>query len=118
MDQLGHRVKELRKKKGLTQEELGKLSGIHYTNIGRIENKNIIPQADILYSIAKNLDTSVEWLLTGKTANSKNDRGSVELMKLIQLLTQNETLELLNYTKYILYQRTIGLSNTPSSKDK
>lgn len=33
-----NRIKELRKKKKLTQQELAKLVGLDYTHIGRIEN--------------------------------------------------------------------------------
>lgn len=33
-----NRIKELRKKKHLTQKELAKLVGLDYTHIGRIEN--------------------------------------------------------------------------------
>lgn len=33
-----NRIKELRKKKNLTQKELAKLVGLDYTHIGRIEN--------------------------------------------------------------------------------
>lgn len=34
---IGSRIKELRSEKGLSQRELASLSGVHYSNLGRIE---------------------------------------------------------------------------------
>lgn len=122
MASIGSRVKELRMKKGLTQAELGSLSGIHPTNIGRIENKDSIPQADILYMIAKNLDTSVEWLLTGTGLPSpdrlleldlsfeesiNNDPMFWELYKLYQQLNESEKHEVIRFIKFIIYEKKI-----------
>lgn len=114
MDLLGNRIKELRKKKGLTQEQLGRLSGIHHTNIGRIENRNTMPQADVLYLIAKSLDTSVEWLLMGKLEATLADNAYIEinsesneLYRLCNKLTIDEKNEVIKFIKYMLYQRTM-----------
>lgn len=120
MNLLGSRIKELRKHKGLTQVELGNLSGIHHSNIGRIENKEVMPQADVLLLIAKNLDTSVEWLLTGQTESSKNnsefrsvplanikDQSLHELSELFNQFTENEKKEVIQFAKFILYQKTL-----------
>ncbi len=40
---IGNRLRDLRKKKGLSQEELGSKSKLHYTYIGAIERgeKNV-----------------------------------------------------------------------------
>ncbi|QHQ60561.1 helix-turn-helix domain-containing protein [Anaerocolumna sedimenticola] len=120
MTNLGGRLKDLRLKKGLTQAELGNLSGIHHTNIGRIENKNAIPQADVLYFIAKNLDTSVEWLLTGEFPespfhNKPNENTAAdsipcddllaEFLSLYQQLNDNERNEVIRFAKFIIYQK-------------
>ena len=117
-DSLGSRVKELRKQKNLTQIELGKLSGIHYTNIGRIENKGAIPQADVLYLIAKSLNTSVSWLLTGKSetmesetnqewselsVHDQNDRLQTQIIQALPLLTRKDKEELVSFINYLLY---------------
>jgi transcriptional regulator with XRE-family HTH domain len=125
MNSLGSRVKGLRKRKELTQTELGSMVGLHHTNIGRIENKDAIPQADILYLIAKNLDTSVEWLLTGNTTFSpasntfelkstldlpiQNEQLLNQLVNVWQQLTEQEQIELLKFAKYTLFQRTVEL---------
>jgi transcriptional regulator with XRE-family HTH domain len=126
MASIGSRVKELRVKKGLTQAQLGSLSGIHPTNVGRIENKNAVPQADILYLIAKNLDTSVEWLLTGASSlpshdllleaalafekSLQNDPMLGEFYKLYQKLNDNEKHEVIRFVKFIIYQRDMQIN--------
>ena len=119
-DTLGCRVKKLRKQKNLTQVELGKLSGIHYTNIGRIENKGVIPQADVLYLIAKSLNTSASWLLTGESDNPEcksaqeaadrmpqqpTDHLQLQIIQALQLLTEGEKLDLLSYINELMNHR-------------
>ena len=112
----------MRKQKNLTQVELGKLSGIHYTNIGRIENKGVIPQANVLYLIAMSLNTSVSWLITGKPdipvpitteelmTNSflqkKEDTIHTQIYQILQQLTEGEKKELLTYMEHMLISRT------------
>jgi Predicted transcriptional regulators len=119
MDSLGSRMKELRRQKGLTQTELGNLAGIHHTNIGRIENKKVVPQADILYLIAKNLNTTVEWLLTGQADSpdmlpdqnnfhflNGSDPILFELLELYGQFTESEKKELLKFAKFIVFDKT------------
>jgi transcriptional regulator with XRE-family HTH domain len=52
---LGAKIKELRKEQGLSQGELGKLSGIHEKLISKYEHERIIPTADTLKKIAQAL---------------------------------------------------------------
>jgi transcriptional regulator with XRE-family HTH domain len=61
---LALRIRELRKKKGLTQEELSDLSGIDYKHIQLLESKN--PPAaklDTLEKLAKAFKTPLKKLL-------------------------------------------------------
>jgi len=60
---LSQRVKELRKKKGLSQEELAKMSGLSLRTIQRVENKEAEPTGDTLKRIATALDTTPAALL-------------------------------------------------------
>lgn len=64
-DQLGARLKVARTKKGLSQTELAQAVGIHYTQVGRYENKGATPAADVLARIANELNVSTDYLVSG-----------------------------------------------------
>ena len=56
---IGDRLRDLRKKKGLSQEELGWKSKLHYTYIGAIERGEKNVSLSTLSKIAKGLGISV-----------------------------------------------------------
>ena len=63
---LRNRIKELRKKKGVTQGELAEKIGVHIQTLSRYERGiNEIP-ADVLIKIFEELQPSSGWLLTGE----------------------------------------------------
>ena len=61
------RLRSLRKQKNLSQTELGKLAGLHYTHIGRFERGASRPSGDTLKRLADALDVSSDYLLDGST---------------------------------------------------
>ena len=52
---LGKRIKEIRKQKNLTQEQLAQRSGIRQSNISLIENGNCSPTISTLQQIASGM---------------------------------------------------------------
>lgn len=77
---LGERLKELRKKKNITQERLAEIIGIERSSIGKYEGKqNIIPSVEVLNAIADFFDISTDYLL-GRT-NSPNPEPAVQLIE-------------------------------------
>ncbi len=60
---MGSNIKELRKKKKLSQEELGKLIDTHLTNVGRYERDMQTPSADIIKKLAVIFEVSADQLL-------------------------------------------------------
>lgn len=52
-------VKEIREKKGLSQAELEKLSGVSASHIGYIERGEREPTVSVLCKLAKALDVSI-----------------------------------------------------------
>ena len=60
---LSQRVKELRKDKGLSQEELAKIAGLSLRTIQRVENRETEPTGDTLKRIATALDSTPAELL-------------------------------------------------------
>ena len=56
---LGQRIRKLRKDKKITQEQLAEMVGIDPKNISRIEKGNNYPTAENLTSIAKALNVDI-----------------------------------------------------------
>ena len=65
LTQLGRRIKELRSKKGWSQEEFAQISGLHRTFVAHVEGgkKNI--SFDSLMTIATHLGVPLEKLVSG-----------------------------------------------------
>lgn len=57
------RIKELREKKGYTQEQLSALSGIDQSNISKLENGIRLGSAEQFLRLALALGTSVDYLM-------------------------------------------------------
>lgn len=64
--ELGDNMMLLRKKKGLSQADLGKLIGTSGDVIGRYERGDINPSIDVVNNIAEALEVSLDYLV-GKT---------------------------------------------------
>lgn len=68
MDQkkMGLFIKDLRKEKGFTQEQLAETLGVSNRSISRWENGANMPDFDIVIHLAKFFDLSIEELLDGE----------------------------------------------------
>lgn len=88
------RLKKSRQEKGLSQTELAALAGIHYTQIGRYENKGAKPASDVLAKIADALGVSSDYLMSGSTddlANGAlNDKELLNQFKLIEKMSDTD----------------------------
>ena len=62
--EIGNSIRQLRIKKGLSQEKLAELSDLNTSYIGQIERGEKNPSVDIVYSIAKALDTELSDLFS------------------------------------------------------
>jgi transcriptional regulator with XRE-family HTH domain len=82
---LGAKIKELRKEQGLSQGELGKISGIHEKLISKYEHERIIPTADTLKKIAQALRISADYLIFDNTPKEgKAELKDVELFSMFK----------------------------------
>ncbi|BCO30026.1 transcriptional regulator [Thiohalobacter sp. COW1] len=76
-NELGNRISELRKSKGLTLEGLAKKIGSTKSYVWELENKpGIRPSAETVYKIAVALETTVEDLM-GKPINADDVQDQV-----------------------------------------
>lgn len=69
----GRRVKELRKSKGLTQEQIAELINIEPPNVSKLENGLHFPQPEKIEKIAKALDVTIHDLFDFEHIQKKQD---------------------------------------------
>jgi transcriptional regulator with XRE-family HTH domain len=69
------RLKELRKKKGISQGELSELIEVHFTQVSRYERGETKPNAEAMTKLAKALDTTVDYLMNGTADDAVQDAG-------------------------------------------
>lgn len=79
--QIGDRVRALRKKNGLSQEELGWKAKLHYTYIGGIERGEKNVSIITLNKIAKGLGTSVNEIFNIPTDIKDPDKLKASMLK-------------------------------------
>lgn len=60
---IGNRIKELRKKKGLTQEQLGKMINLTKVSISCYESEKRSPDLETFETLVDALDTTPDYLL-------------------------------------------------------
>lgn len=63
MNEIGKKIRELRKKKGLSQEELAESAKVNLRTIQRIENDESEPRGKTLNLICGVLDINTEGIL-------------------------------------------------------
>lgn len=74
------RLKELRKREGISQTELGNKIGVSRGAISYYENGDRLPDLNVLYSIADHFKVSSDYLI-GLTKNETNDITTKEICK-------------------------------------
>lgn len=62
---LGGNLRRARRRAGYSQEQLAKLSSLHRTEIGLLENGRRLPRVDTLMRLAGSLEVGAEELLRG-----------------------------------------------------
>lgn len=65
-DTLGTRIAALRKRKGITQEDLAQIMGVSSQAVSKWENDISCPDIQLLPQLAATLHTTVDHLLSGK----------------------------------------------------
>lgn len=70
------RVKQLRKNKHLTGEQLGNILGITKTGISYLENGRSVPDNEMLLKLADFFDVSIDYLLGKTDIETKIDKST------------------------------------------
>lgn len=91
---LGERLKKARTDKGMSQSDLASAAGIHYTQIGRYENKGAQPSADVLAKIANVLEVSSDFLMNGSSdqlaGSMLTDKELLNQFKEVEAMPEND----------------------------
>lgn len=69
------RLKELRKKKGLSQAELAEAMQVHFAQVSRYERGETKPNSEAMAKMAKVLETTADFLMHGTSDDVAVDAG-------------------------------------------
>jgi transcriptional regulator with XRE-family HTH domain len=64
---IGNRLKDLRLKSNYNQKELSKIIGVSYTQLGRYEKGESIPNANHLDNFANAFGTTIDYIIRGNS---------------------------------------------------
>lgn len=65
MKNIGYRLKEIRKAKNLTQQELGAVLSVSKQAIANVESGHNNPSIEFIGKLIENLDVNSNWFITG-----------------------------------------------------
>ena len=100
-------LKELRKQKGITQEQLADILGVERSSVGKYESpsKPVIPSSDVLIRMSEYFNVSIDYLLTSRNVK-KPDQDDINLDELefalygeVRELTEEDKQELLRMAR-------------------
>jgi transcriptional regulator with XRE-family HTH domain len=93
-DLFADRLKELRKKRNLSQGKLAELINVHFAQVSRYERGETKPNAEAMTKLATVLDTTVDYLMNGTTndiiENVGLDKEIINRFKQIQNLKMDD----------------------------
>jgi transcriptional regulator with XRE-family HTH domain len=98
---LGKRIRELRKQKGLSQEELGWKSELHFTYIGGVERGEKNCSIITLEKIAKGLEININDLFDTPSNKIDINKLKKEINNKINLLSPQALIALKEMLKFI-----------------
>ena len=103
-EQIGDRIKKLRRKNNWTQKDLANILDVSPSTIGMYEQNRREPDNDLLLKISQVLNVSLDRLL-GNTKYSEPPAPRSELYDLIDQMDESEIAELENYVDFILSKK-------------
>ena len=109
--QLHEKIKALRKKKGVSQQELAQVIGVHLTHVSRLENGHYMPSLDVLIKLTKYFDVSADYLINNEEENYEveiKDKTIEERIRLIDKMDEDERQALLKVIDVMLTKTRIS----------
>lgn len=90
----GKRLREMREKKGLTQAELAKIASLGESTISFYESGKREPNYEVLVALADILDTTPNYLITGKNEWWEKDKPPTDI-ELEEFIKNNSNIKLM-----------------------
>lgn len=90
----GKRLREMREKKGLTQAELAKIASLGESTISFYESGKREPNYEVLVALADILDTTPNYLITGKNEWWEKDKPPTDI-ELEDFIKNNSNIKLM-----------------------
>jgi transcriptional regulator with XRE-family HTH domain len=88
------RLKKARLEKGYSKSDLAKEINVHYSQIGRYEEKGAQPSADILAKLANALEVTSDFLMNGTSEDladsTLTDKELLNQFKMIEKMTEEK----------------------------
>lgn len=111
MDQkkIGSFLKELRKEKGLTQEQLAEILGVTNRSVSRWENGVNMPDFDLVIELANHFEVSIEEFLNGERRNDMIDKKEEETLLKVADYTNEERIRVTRRLNWIFIAGVISL---------
>lgn len=78
LQKIGKFISDLRKEKGLTQDQLGEKLGVTNKTVSRWETGTYLPPVDILMSLSEMYDISINEILSGKRLSELEYKNAAE----------------------------------------
>ena len=118
--EFGQRLKALRKQKNLSQQEIGEMTGMHFTNISRYERGLAMPNSDTLKKLSEALEVSGDYLIHGEVEDGARarfeDRELLRQFQTIQTFDEEDKMVVKKLLEAFIFQKKVqGLSNSVAS---
>ena len=100
MDQIkvGKFIAQLRKEKGITQEELGRRIGVTNKTVSRWENGNYMPDIEMLQLLSEQFGVTIEELIAGERMDDSTLRARCN--EIVVAAAKNEVFSIKEKTKF------------------
>lgn len=111
MDQkrIGTFLKELRKEKGMTQEQLSEILGVTNRSVSRWENGVNMPDFDLVIELANYFEVSIEEFLNGERKDEMNDKKTEETLLKVADYTNEEKMKVTRRLNWLFIAAVIAM---------
>lgn len=109
---LHERIKEKMRQLNLSKAELARKTDIPYSTVDNWFKRNSYPSSEIIENLAKALNTSSEWIITGKEPEAVQTEDVQELLNYYYAANQEGKIDIRKYAKYAAKEHPSNLNTS------